>query len=93
MVCEHLKEIRDVEPSTQGCAECLASGARWVQLRMCLTCGHVGCCDSTKGKHATAHWEVTRHPVMQSIEPGQDWRWCYAHRDYLDREGESPAAT
>ncbi len=92
MICEHEKEIRNVEPGTQGCAECLATGSRWVQLRMCLTCGHVGCCDSSSGKHARRHWEETHHPVMRSAEPGQDWRWCYSHDAYLDAEGASPAA-
>lgn len=93
MVCEHAKEIRDVEPATEGCAECLKSGGRWVQLRMCLSCGHVGCCDSSPGKHARRHWEATHHPVIRSAEPGQGWRWCYPHADYLALEGEGPVAT
>lgn len=75
--CTHRNQIADVAPSTQGCEECLQSGERWVQLRMCLKCGHVGCCDSSKGKHATAHFHATGHPVMRSIEPGQSWKWCY----------------
>ncbi len=92
MICEHVKEIRDVEPVTKGCAECLATGGGWVQLRLGLSCGHVGCCDSSAGKHARRHWEETRHPVIRSAEPGQDWRWCYAHGDYLDPVGGRPAA-
>jgi uncharacterized UBP type Zn finger protein len=81
--CSHESEIRDVEPTTQGCAECLATGGHWVQLRMCLVCGHVGCCDSSPGKHATAHFRATQHPVMQSAQPGEDWRWCYIDETYL----------
>lgn len=75
--CTHLDHIHNVSPNTNGCEECLKTGDSWVALRMCLECGHVGCCDSSKGKHATAHYHATSHPVMQSIMPGQDWRWCY----------------
>jgi uncharacterized UBP type Zn finger protein len=80
--CTHLDQVREVTPGTKGCKECLESGDRWVALRMCLTCGHVGCCDSSKGKHATRHFQDTQHAVMRSIEPGQDWRWCYVDRMY-----------
>jgi uncharacterized UBP type Zn finger protein len=93
MVCEHVKEIRNVEPDAEGCSECLAQGDTWVHLRMCLSCGHVGCCDSSKNRHARAHWHRTRHPVIRSFQRGEDWRWCYPHQDYLDPEGTSPAAT
>lgn len=75
--CEHLDQIRDVSPGSSGCEECLAMGDSWVQLRECLSCGHVGCCDSSRNKHATAHFRSTQHPIIQSFEPGQDWRWCY----------------
>ena len=76
--CEHVIGLKPVDPVTpQGCAECLASGDRWVHLRLCLTCGHVGCCDSSPNRHATAHYKETGHPVIQSFEPGEDWRWCY----------------
>ena len=61
----------------EGCAECLATGQGWVNLRICLACGHVGCCDSSPGKHAAAHFEQTGHPVMRSFEPGEEWRWCF----------------
>ncbi len=84
--CRHLDQIRPVTPRTQGCEECLATGGRWVQLRMCLTCGHVGCCDSSPGKHATRHFEETGHPVMRSAEPGQAWGWCYVDRTQLAPE-------
>jgi uncharacterized UBP type Zn finger protein len=78
--CEHVKQIRDVTPSGDGCKECLESGDEWVHLRLCLTCGHVGCCDSSKNKHATKHFEAVKHPIIRSFEPGEDWRWCYADR-------------
>jgi uncharacterized UBP type Zn finger protein len=76
--CPHADLIRDVPPQTpEGCAECLQSGEEWVHLRKCLECGHVGCCDSSKNKHATAHFHATQHPVMQSYQPGESWKWCY----------------
>jgi uncharacterized UBP type Zn finger protein len=75
--CSHLAQIRDVAPATQGCAECLARGDQWVHLRLCLSCGHVGCCDSSPNKHATKHFHATGHPVIKSLEPGEDWGWCY----------------
>jgi uncharacterized UBP type Zn finger protein len=76
--CSHLDQIQDVSPNTRGCEECLKMGGRWVHLRMCLTCGHVGCCDSSPNRHATKHFHSVDHPIIQSIEPGEDWRWCYA---------------
>ena len=81
--CEHLDQIHDVQPSAEGCEDCLATGGRWVHLRLCLTCGHVGCCDSSPGQHATAHWRATGHRVMQSFEPGEDWAWCYVDEVFL----------
>jgi uncharacterized UBP type Zn finger protein len=76
--CEHAAELKPVEPLTpEGCTECLAIGDRWVHLRLCLTCGHVGCCDSSPNRHASAHFKDIGHPVVQSFEPGEDWRWCY----------------
>ena len=75
--CTHLDQIADVTPSANGCEDCLKIGARWVHLRMCLVCGHVGCCDSSPNKHATAHFHATTHPIIASAEPGEDWRWCY----------------
>jgi len=82
--CEHLSQAVDgVTPSGEGCSECLASGAEWVHLRMCMVCGHVGCCDSSAGKHATRHFVESGHNVMQSFEPGETWGWCYEHERYL----------
>jgi CPA2 family monovalent cation:H+ antiporter-2 len=75
--CAHLAQVRAVHPSARGCEECLRSGDRWVHLRICMTCGHVGCCDSSPNRHAAAHFHQTRHPVMRSAEPGESWGWCY----------------
>jgi uncharacterized UBP type Zn finger protein len=75
--CHHLEESPRAKPRANGCEECLKMGDRWVHLRVCLECGHVGCCDSSKNKHATKHFHATKHPVMQSIEPGEDWIWCF----------------
>lgn len=77
--CAHLTADRPaVTPdSTEGCPDCLAISGRWVHLRMCLDCGHVGCCDSSPNKHATAHFRATGHPVMTSREPGEHWAWCF----------------
>lgn len=82
--CEHVSAAaQGVTPSDEGCHECLATGVRWVQLRMCLVCGHVGCCDSSRGRHATRHFVETGHPVMQSFEPGETWVWCYEDERYV----------
>jgi hypothetical protein len=80
--CEHLVKPENHPAHTTGCEECLRLGDTWVHLRRCLYCGHVGCCDSSKNKHATAHFQVTGHPVVQSFEPGETWRWCYVDRQY-----------
>ena len=86
-VCSHRDQIRDVAPRTEGCEECLKSGGRWVHLRLCLTCGHVGCCDSLPGRHATRHAHATGHPIVRSHEPGEDWGWCYVDQVTLDLGG------
>jgi uncharacterized UBP type Zn finger protein len=81
MSCQHLAVAADPRPTNsyqEGCAECVAEGHHnWVHLRVCLDCGHVGCCDSSPGRHATAHFGGTEHPVMRSYEPGESWRWCF----------------
>ncbi len=82
--CPHVSQIQPVTPNTKGCEECLATGQRWVHLRLCLTCGHVGCCDSSRGKHATKHFHATGHPVMKSAETGENWGWCYVDQIQLD---------
>ena len=82
--CDHLQDLTAADfppPRTPGaCEECLKEGTRWVELRECQTCGHVGCCDSSAGKHATKHFHETRHPVMRSATPGTTWTWCYVHQ-------------
>ncbi|AFL86511.1 Zn-finger-containing protein [Terriglobus roseus DSM 18391] len=84
--CTHTDQINDVSPKTNGCEECLKIGGSWVHLRLCLTCGHVGCCDASVGKHATKHFRATEHPIMQSIEPGESWGWCYIDEVGLEFE-------
>jgi uncharacterized UBP type Zn finger protein len=83
-VCPHVQEIQDVTPSAQGCEECLQMGDKWVHLRICKTCGHVGCCDNSKNRHATKHFHETGHPIVQSFEPGESWMWCYVDKVMLD---------
>ena len=81
MKCTHLSSVLTSTPNTpQGCEECLKSGDRWVHLRLCRQCGHVGCCDDSKNKHATKHFHATQHPIMSSLEPGEDWSWCYVDK-------------
>jgi Zn-finger in ubiquitin-hydrolases and other protein len=78
-VCSHVDQVQLLElpPEIPGCEVCLATGGRWVHLRMCQTCGHIGCCDSSPGRHATAHHHSSGHPIVRSAEPGEDWSWCY----------------
>ncbi len=77
-VCTHLDQIRDVKPHTpNGCEECLKMRSRWVHLRLCLACGHVGCCDSSPNRHARNHAGASDHAIVQSFEPGEDWRYCF----------------
>jgi uncharacterized UBP type Zn finger protein len=80
--CAHLDQIEfsDLPESIAGCEDCLAIGDTWVHLRMCTICGHIGCCDSSPNRHATAHASRTGHPVIRSAEPGEDWFWCYVDR-------------
>jgi hypothetical protein len=79
----HLVLTRQAVPRTRGCEECLALGTHWVHLRVCLTCGHVGCCGSSPGQHARAHAGNLGHPIVASLEPGKDWRWCYVHQAFV----------
>lgn len=81
-MCEHLEHFRrarraPVHPRASGCEECLATGGEWVHLRLCMECGHVGCCDDSPNHHATRHHHATKHPVIKSFEPGEEWAWCY----------------
>jgi uncharacterized UBP type Zn finger protein len=84
VVCSHLWAIQPVQPSAPGCEECLRIGAPWVHLRMCLSCGHVGCCDQSPYRHATKHFRATGHPLIRSLEPGEDWMWCYVDEVFME---------
>lgn len=76
--CAHLEVIHDVAAPPHACEDCVREGTQWVHLRQCLECGHVGCCDSSPMRHATAHWHDEGHPMVRSAEPGEEWAWCYA---------------
>jgi len=81
--CEHVKHANpEVEAQNDGCSQCRKEGLRWVQLRKCLTCGHIGCCDSSPGQHANKHFKETGHPIMQAFQSGS-WKWCYEHEEYV----------
>lgn len=82
--CAHFSHVRDVQPGTDGCKECLEMGDEWVELRLCMECGHVGCCDNSKNKHATQHFHQTKHPIIRSLEEGAEWGWCYVDELMLD---------
>ena len=83
--CNHLDQVSKVKPRTpKGCEECLKTKGTWVNLRLCLSCGHVGCCDSSPGKHATKHFHESKHPLMRSFQPGEDWAWCYVDELMLE---------
>jgi uncharacterized UBP type Zn finger protein len=83
-LCEHLAHSHYVAPKVHVCAECVALGDEWVHLRTCLACGHVGCCDSSKNKHATKHFHATKHPVIASAQPHERWLWCYVDEQFQD---------
>jgi uncharacterized UBP type Zn finger protein len=98
-LCTHLEELAThrthaVRPGSSGCQECLERGDGWVHLRLCMTCGHVGCCDDSINRHATRHFHATRHPVIKSFEPAEDWAWCYEDEQSVDSiptfPGEAP---
>jgi hypothetical protein len=77
--CTHLDQVavHELPAQVDGCEDCLKSGGKWLHLRICLSCGHVGCCDNSPNRHATAHARASSHPLIRSIEPGEDWSWCY----------------
>jgi uncharacterized UBP type Zn finger protein len=91
--CSHIDEIKNPPATGPGCVECLASDGWWVHLRRCLTCGHIGCCDSSPNKHASSHAKTTQHPLIQSYEPEEDWLWCYIDELMFELEGmkDSPS--
>ena len=88
MACEHFGEAKHVPGErasyAKGCEDCVKTGDTWVHLRECLVCGHVGCCDSSKNKHATKHFHGSKHPVMRSVEPGEHWGWCYVDEEMVE---------
>ena len=87
--CGHVDEVKvtKLPEAVDGCEDCLREGTGWVHLRICLVCGHVGCCDNSPERHATGHFEATGHPLIRSIEPGEDWSWCYVDDTALLIEG------
>ena len=92
--CTHVDETTDPAPTPRppnGCAECLAMGSWWVHLRLCLECGHVGCCDNSPNRHATAHFGADHHPLIRSYEPGENWWWCYIDDLLFDVPGAPPS--
>ena len=90
--CSHTDSIQVTELPAEvaGCEDCLKTGDVWLHLRICLTCGHVGCCDSSRYEHATKHFHRTKHPIVQSIEPSESWKWCYADEVLIESRA-SPA--
>ena len=86
-----MDHIVAVDPSGNGCVECLLLGMHWVHLRRCAECGHIGCCDQSPGKHATGHFHGTEHPIIQSFEPGEDWYYCYVDDLMFEIAGEGPS--
>jgi hypothetical protein len=83
-ICSHLGAIGTVTPSAKGCEECLKAGGWWVHLRLCRTCGHVGCCDDSPSKHATGHFHSTGHPIIEGYDPPEGWGWCYVDEVIFD---------
>jgi uncharacterized UBP type Zn finger protein len=82
--CSHKDQIHEVTPSApDACEDCLKTGDEWVKVRLCLTCGHTGCCDSSKNTHARKHFESTGHPIIDSYQPQGEWQWCYVDNMYL----------
>ena len=89
--CGHLDQVNEgIEPSGDGCKECLEMGDQWMHLRLCMSCGHVGCCDNSKNRHATGHFHASQHPVIRSFEPGEGWFWCYPDDLFFELEDAPP---
>ena len=83
--CEHISDVDlDKKGNTKGCEECEKTGSTWVHLRLCLTCGHVGCCDSSRNKHGSKHFKSTMHPLIKSYEPGESWKWCFLDETFIN---------
>ncbi|MBX9778405.1 MAG: UBP-type zinc finger domain-containing protein [Xanthobacteraceae bacterium] len=88
--CDHSDQINAVTPSALGCEECLKTGDRWLHLRLCRTCGHVGCCDSSPNRHATKHFEATGHPIIEGYDPPEGWGWCYIDEAFVKIGAKTP---
>jgi uncharacterized UBP type Zn finger protein len=84
LACPHVAEVRAVTPSADGCEDCLAIGDTWFHLRLCLMCGHMGCCDTSKNKHASEHFRDTGHAIVRSAQPGEEWAWCYVDEVFFE---------
>src|SRR5215471_13760684 len=82
--CEHFRDIEPVTPASRGCEDCIAIGATWTELRVCLVCGHVGCCEDSQHAHALRHFNATGHPIIAPLERGETWSWCYVDRRYFE---------
>jgi len=82
--CTHVSDVREVKPSAAGCEECLVSGSPWVHLRLCRTCGHVGCCDDSPNRHATKHFQATGHPIIEGYDPPEGWGWCFVDATFVE---------
>ncbi|WP_349657211.1 UBP-type zinc finger domain-containing protein [Xanthomonas sp. 10-10] len=88
--CTHTTQIEDVTPSARGCEECLAIDSAWVHLRLCRSCGHVGCCDDSPHEHATAHYHATGHPIIEGYDPPEGWGWCYVDDVEVELRDQTP---
>jgi hypothetical protein len=88
--CSHTHQIKIVTPSALGCEECLHLGSRWIHLRLCRTCGHVGCCDQSPHRHARRHFEATGHPIIEGYDPPEGWGWCYIDDTEIDLGSQTP---
>ena len=88
--CTHIDQIHDVTPSAKGCEECLKTGDWWVHLRLCRTCGHVGCCDDSPNRHATAHFQASGHPIIEGYDPPEGWGWCYVDETVVKLDHKTP---
>ncbi len=88
--CTHLDQIATVTPSALGCEDCLKIGSRWLHLRLCRTCGHVGCCDDSPNRHATKHFHATQHPVIEGYDPPEGWGWCFVDKLMIELPDTTP---
>jgi hypothetical protein len=88
--CTHLGAIEAVTPSALGCEECLRIGSPWLHLRLCRTCGHVGCCDESPNRHATAHFHLTGHPIIEGYDPPEGWGWWYVDATFIELPDQTP---